>query len=69
MAWRGGDGALGRLVVSNGNTAAALGLSPQAFEGEWFAFVREKYLAPNARVSPSFEAGQSEGAFRALGVS
>lgn len=66
---RGGSEALGRLVVSNGDTAAVLGLSARAFEEEWFAFVREKYLAASAGVSPSFDAGQREGAFRALGVS
>lgn len=52
VVWRGGSEALGRLVVSNGNTAAALGLPPTAFEEEWFAFVREKYLASSADVPP-----------------
>jgi hypothetical protein len=69
VVWRGGNEALGRLVVSNGDTAGALGLSPRAFEEEWYAFVLEKYLAASAGVSPSSQAAQSEGAFRAPGVS
>ncbi len=41
---RGGQAALVRLVQANGDTAAVLGLSSQAFVDEWFAFVRERYL-------------------------
>jgi hypothetical protein len=43
---RGGSEALVRLVRSNGDTAAVLGLSPSEFEDEWYAFIREKYLSP-----------------------
>jgi hypothetical protein len=40
---RDGQAALVRLVQANGDTSAVLGLSPQAFVDEWFAFVRERY--------------------------
>jgi hypothetical protein len=41
---RGGQAVLVRLVRANGDTAAVLGLTPQAFVDEWYAFVRERYL-------------------------
>jgi len=41
---RGGREALVRLIQANGDTASVLGLSPQAFEETWYAFVRERYL-------------------------
>jgi len=41
---RNGREGLVRLVQANGDTAAALGLSPSAFEAAWYAFVRERYL-------------------------
>lgn len=41
---RGGRAALVRLILANGDTAGALGLTPQAFVEEWYAFVRRRYL-------------------------
>jgi hypothetical protein len=42
---RAGRPGLVRLVQTNGDTAAVLGLSPSGFEAAWYAFVREKYLS------------------------
>jgi hypothetical protein len=44
VAATGGRQALVRLIQTNGDTAAVLGLSPRAFEDAWYAFVRERYL-------------------------
>jgi hypothetical protein len=41
---RAGSEGLVRLVQENGDTAAALGLPPPAFEEAWYAFVRAHYL-------------------------
>jgi hypothetical protein len=40
-----GQAALARLVRANGDTAAVLGLSGQAFQDAWYAYVQERYLS------------------------
>lgn len=42
---RGGQAALVRLIQTNADTAAVLGLAPRAFEEAWYAFVSERYLS------------------------
>jgi hypothetical protein len=44
---QGGSEALVRLVLANGDTTVALGLSSRAFEDGWYTWVREKYLVPS----------------------
>ena len=40
-----GQAALTQLIRANGDTAAVLGLSAQAFQDAWYAYVRERYLS------------------------
>ena len=40
---RGGQAALDRLVVNNGDVSATLGMSLSSFEQAWFEFVRNRY--------------------------
>jgi hypothetical protein len=42
---RAGRDGLVALIRANGNTQAVLGLSPEAFVQEWYAFVRARYLS------------------------
>jgi len=42
---RWGRVALLQLIRTNGDTAAALGLSASAFEDAWYAYVSERYLS------------------------
>ncbi|MBE3071668.1 MAG: hypothetical protein IMZ67_01720, partial [Acidobacteria bacterium] len=37
-----------RLVKSNGNVSATLGLSVADFEAQWYAFLKAKYSVPSA---------------------
>lgn len=38
-----------QLILSNGNLAGALGISPTEFESAWQSFVRRRYLTPGAQ--------------------
>ena len=45
VAVRFGKPGLVQLIRANGDTAAVLGLSPEAFRDAWYAYVRERYLS------------------------
>ena len=40
---KGGQAALGELVQNNGDVAATFGIALDAFEREWYGFVRARY--------------------------